>query len=213
MPALTIVPNFNHVFMNPTWVYGNVGLPGAGARLAVAITTEGIPTPDTGAGNSPNAFWLGTSKEGAKLSIGHEIDTLEVDEYEGEVDERVKKTVSSLEGELYEALDLVRLQKILPGTELVTVASGVGTVGYEQIRGGGLLTVPKIPICALSIDPADPTLVICAMLYAASNKAGLALPMSGKSRATVPYKFEGKDVVGRAKGDRHWTFWKQKAAL
>jgi hypothetical protein len=209
--AMVVTPNFGYIFQNPTFIYAGTALPGAGARLGVAITADGIPTPD--ATTNPTAFWLGTSKEGTKFSVANESDQLIVDEYDGPVDERIIRTSSSLEGEMYEALDLQRLQKILPGTQYSSLAAITGVQGAQQISGGGLVTLPKMPVIALAIDPLNPTCVIAAMLYAAVNRAGLALPMSGKTRATVPYKFEGYDVIGRAKGDRHWTFWKQTPAL
>src|ERR1700755_3186492 len=124
---MTITPNFSHIFENPVFMYGQVALPAPGARLPVAITADGIPTPDTSVAANVNAFWMGTSKEGAKFNAGFETNPLNVDEYEGNVDERIIRTVTSFEGEFYEMLNLKRLQKILPGTSFVEVAAGVGT--------------------------------------------------------------------------------------
>lgn len=193
-----VVPNFEHVFQNPTFLFGGVGVPVPGARLSLDQTSG---TPDFAL--NPNSFWLGTSVEGAKFTAGFEIDDLEVDEYQGIVDSKIVKTVTSLEVNLYELLDLDRLQKIVPNTTFVTGS------GFEQITAGGLVTLPMMSIVAISTDPGDDTKLIVLQLYKAANKTPLEFPMSRKNRATMPVKFEGYDITTRPRGDRHWTMWKQ----
>lgn len=186
--AATVVTN--NVMRGPVKLFLNVALPAAGATLT--LHTDG--TPDSTA--SPNAVYVGGTKEGCRMITEVDIGEEFMDELPGPSRTHIVRERARLEFTYLELLDFSKFDKVLINNLYTTAA------GYKRLTGGGLLTITAFPVAAIAENPAVPGKFITFMLYAAYNRQGLDVLLSRSTRAEMSASFEGLAIPGRPAGDQ-----------
>lgn len=195
MAGTAVVDTFTNIWQGPAKIFANVALPGAGGRLTIYTDL----TPDATA--NPSAVYLGTTKGGAKFSAERTYKDQYVDEYAAPFRRSLERETCTLEAEIGEILDFIKLALLLPGTVHTTGA------GYDQLTSGGLTTFSSVPICIIGPSIADPAKPVAIQIYSALSVGGLNVSIGRSDANFTPIKFEGQLVSGRAAGDALWTIW------
>jgi hypothetical protein len=196
-----------HVMKGPGKLWIGVALPADGARLKLKATGEPDDT------ESPNAIFMGMTKEGCTFTQTFTEEEEECDEFNGAFRSDVDKEEATIEGEFFEVLNFDRLAQLMPNATLVKVAAATGQKGAEQLKFGGKLRLANIPVALITEKVDNPGEFVVCQLYAAHNGAGLKLGLNKKKSAAIPFKFAAYVVPARAKGDRLATIWQETPAL
>jgi hypothetical protein len=182
------------VELGPGDVWINTELPATGSRPTLAAAPDGVLTPDSVA--SPNAIHLGYTQEGGKALYKPNIQNFEADESTVPVISSLAGEPSNLQGNWWQVLDMITLQKMMVGSNYST-----GT-GFSQNTFGGKQTIAAAPVMLIAPLYADPTKVFVFMLYKAFNAAGFEIGISRKAVASSPFDFQAMEIGTRPQGDR-----------
>lgn len=188
---------------NPGNFWGNLAVPGAGARLRLHIADG---TPDATANAS--AFHYGATKGGSKLMIKSTFTDLRVDEFRGPVSTTIDTVEMGISAELIATTDLVMMNKLLPGVgTYATGASSGDDAAYTEIRVG--VTSLSYQSCALIFALIeDSTKWGVFNLYNALNNAGVEWAATRKEAGFTPISFVGYELTSRAATDTLGCYWK-----
>lgn len=195
--GIAAVENPNVVIRGPAKIFVNTGLPAAGARIA--IDTDGAPT----IAGSPVGVYLGMTRGGSTFTAPFDVVREMADELTSPYRMHTNNEQATLEGEFLEFLDFNRVKYLISNG---VFASGTG---YAQITAGGLLTFQAMPVVVTARTIADPTKFLVIQIYSAFNSAPIKIPLTQKTDAAIPFKFEGLAVPGRPPGDQLYTTWYQ----
>lgn len=179
------------------YLWANVAVPGAGARMT--LHTDG--TPDATA--NPSAVHLGMTKAGATFTIKPSFENYNADEFRAPIKSSIMAVEMTLEAEILQVEDFSILEQCTLGFGTKTTGSG-----YEQISIG-TKTLTYVPIALIWPTENDATKFAVVQLYKAINTEGVALQVARQSQGSCKVSFKGHDIVTRAAADTMGSFWKQ----
>ena len=202
MPSFTItVPD---IHQGPGYVWYNVAVPAAGARLLV--DSGGNPTQ-----GSPVA--MGASEGAATFHMEAKIEEISIDQETAPVDAVMTAESAYLEVTLKES-SLSKISRALAHAAYATGSdSGLpsGAQAYEEITVGGLVAIPQAPVALVSPRRgfAAPGKFMVACLYNSYAKDPFQIGFTRTKEAVYKVRFEGLAVLARAQGDRVAQFYRQ----
>jgi hypothetical protein len=196
------------IVLGPCDIWVNVAVPSAGARMTVALSAAGQPTPDATANSS--AIHLGMTKSGATFEYKPETQDFNSDELTFPHLSRILTETAMIKAELLQVFDWNILETItVGGTKTINTST---TSGYHSMTFGGLSAVTTYPIAIVGTDISDSTKYWVIQLYKAYNKAGWAFNVTRKDQSGIPVEFQGLGIVTRAVGDQAGNYWKSLVA-
>ena len=196
------------IVLGPSDLWLNVGLPAAGARLAVALNTASELSPE--AVGSPSAVHLGMTKEGCTFEYKPEVQSFGSDELTAPHLSRIISESCTIKGEFLQVFDWSILAKMTVGGTRTSNTST--TSGYDQLTMGGLSSISTYPIALIGPDINGGGLYWVVQLYKTYNKSGFTFHVTRKDQSSAPFEFEGLSVTTRASGDQVGNWWKSIVA-
>lgn len=191
------------IVLGPSDLWLNVAVPSAGARLTVALSAAGQPTPDATANAS--AIHLGMTAAGCTFEYKPEVQDFNSDELTFPHLSRIITEAATLKGEFLQVFDWSVLEKMTVGG---TKSSNTSTTsGYDSLTIGGLSDVSTFPIALIGPDISAPTKYWVIQLYKTYNAAGLAFGVTRKDQVKSPFEFRGLGITSRTVGDQAANYW------
>lgn len=184
-------------------LWGNLAIPGAGARLRIH---EADGTPDATANAS--ALHYGATSAGSKLMVKPAMDKFYVDEFRAPITTNIGTLDMGIAAELVATTDHIMLQHLLSG--VATYATGAASgddAAYSQLQmGSKAITYQSVALIFALIENTSEWGVF--NLYSALNDAGLEWTVSRKTLGFTPVNFVGYEITSRAVTDTIGNYWK-----
>lgn len=208
MAGAAKVYDADKIVLGPSDLWLNVAIPGAGARLSVALSANGEPTPDATANSS--AIHLGMTKAGCTFEYKPEIQEFGSDELTVPHLSRIITESLSIKGEFLQCFDWDILEVMsVGGTKTKNTST---TSGYHQLTYGGKSTLVYYPIALIGPDIAAPTKYWVIQFYKAYNADGTTFAVTRKDQSAAPFNFKALGITTRAVNDQAANWWKSLVA-
>jgi hypothetical protein len=179
-------------------LYGNVAVPGAGARLT--LFTDG--TPDATA--NPNAKHLGYTDAGMTFTATSTPVEFFADELGPPIKRGVDSVALSISATLLQTND-EEVEKLM----LADIGTYSTASGYKQFTLGIKAALSYASFAVVFPSPQDATKYAVWHLYSAANTAGVTFTVGRKTRSGTPVTITGYAVDGRASADNLGNIWWQ----
>lgn len=208
MAGLPKVYDADKIILGPADLWINVAVPSVGARLSVALASDGTPTPDATANSS--AIHLGMTKAGCTFEYKPEIQEFGSDELTAPHLSRLITESLTLKGEFLQVFDWDILEAMsVGGTKTKNTST---TSGYHQETFGGKSSFSTYPVALIGPDIAAPTKYWVIQLYKAYNADGFTFNVTRKDQSAAPFTFKGLSITTRTVGDQIGNYWKSLIA-
>lgn len=186
-----------NIAQNAGALWGNLAIPGAGARIT--LFTDG--TPDATANAAATHF--GATKSGAKLMIKSTMQKFYVDEFRGPIVTNIDAVNMGISCELVGITDFTLMTDLLPGVGTYSTSTG-----YKQISVGvKAITYQSTALIFPLIE--DTTKYGIFNLYSSLNDAGVEWAQARKELGFTPLSLVAYEITSRAATDTLGSYWKQ----
>ncbi len=186
------------IALNPSQIWIDLALPGAGARLT--LHTDGTPDALT----STTAYHLGATKSGAKLMIKSTLGKKYVDEFRGPIASNIEEINMGISAELVAITSMVGMAKMLPGVGTYATTSS----SFAEIRVG-IKAIAYTCVAAIFPLIEDTAKFGVFNIYSSLNDTGVEWAQSRKELGFTPISLVGYEITTRAATDTMGNYWKQ----
>lgn len=178
------------------YLFVNVAVPGAGAR----ITVDSDGTPDET--ENPLAKHLGHTDAGLTFTASVTPQEFFVDEVAPPAKRGIDSAVVSISGTLTQVNDEEVMKFLLADIGTYSTAAG-----YKQFQLGIKASLTNTSVAVIYPNPDDPTKFSVWHLYSAANTQGVTFTIGRKTRAGTPFTINGYPITSRASTDSFGNVW------